>query len=427
MTVFSITLLLLVLLLIGFPVGFALGIAGAIGLYVIGGPNFVYGILDTTPLSSVGVYELVTLPMFLLMAELVLLSGVSNDLFKAASAWLGQIRGGLAIATALAGAGFAAICGSSTGSAATLAATTVPSMLEEGYEPKLAGGVVAISGTLAILIPPSVGLIVYGFLAEVSIAKLFIAGILPGVFVMTAIILTVIILVKLDPSRAPKNQKVDFRTRLRLLRGVVPTILLFVFVTGVIYTGLATPTEASAVGAFGAFILAIGRGKGQPRELFAAFKRAAMTSALIFTIIIGAHIFGYFVTVTRLTQDLISFVGALDVEPWVIMAILLIGFVVLGMFMDQMAILVLTVPIVIPLVQSLGYDLIWFGIVFIVLAEVGLVTPPLGLNCFVVARYSNRPLTEVFVGVAPHILAHIVVIILFLIFPQIILWLPSRM
>lgn len=427
MLVLLITILMLGLLVLGMPVGFAMGVAGATGLYALGGTRFLYAILDTTPLSTVGVYELVTIPMFLLMAELVLLSGVTDDLFKAAAAWLSRIRGGLAMATSVAGAGFAAICGSSTGSAATLAATTIPSMLRQGYDARLASGVVAISGTLAILIPPSVGMIVYGFMAEVSIAKLFVAGVLPGMLVMFTIILTVAILVRIDPDAAPPVQSVPMRERFRLLTGVIPTLVLFGFVTGAIYSGATTPTEASAVGAAGAFILALARGRWQFGLFAHAFRRAAMTSCMILTIILGAHIFGYFITITRLTQDIISYVAALEANRWVILLIILAGYVVLGMIMDQMAILVLTVPIVVPLVDSLGFDLIWFGVVFIIVAEIGLVTPPLGLNCFVVARYAERPLGQVFRGTFPHVIAHFVVIAILLMFPAIVLWLPGRM
>ncbi|MEC7257099.1 MAG: TRAP transporter large permease [Pseudomonadota bacterium] len=427
MLTLAITLLMLGLLVIGAPVGFAMGIAGAVGLYTLGGTRFLYGILDTTPLSTVGVYELVTIPMFLLMAELVLLSGVTDDLFKAAAAWLGRIRGGLAMATSVAGAGFAAICGSSTGSAATLAATTIPSMLAQGYDARLASGVVAISGTLAILIPPSVGMIVYGFMAEVSIAKLFVAGVLPGLLVVSAIIVTVAILVRLDPDAAPATERVPLSTRLRLLVGVLPTLLLFAFVTGAIYSGATTPTEASAVGAAGAFVLALACGNRRMPDFVQAFRRAALTSCMILTIIVGAHIFGYFITITRLTQDIIAHVAALEANRWVILIIILAGYVVLGMFMDQMAILVLTVPIVVPLVDSLGFDLIWFGVIFIIVAELGLVTPPLGLNCFVVSRYADRPLWQVFRGTFPHVIAHFVVIAILLAFPAITLWLPGRM
>src|SRR5690606_9385707 len=202
--------------------------------------------------------------------------------------------------------------------------------------------------------------------------------------------------------------RVSMSERFRLLIGVFPTILLFGFVVIAIYTGATTPTEASAVAAAGALVLAIAKQGFQWERYRRAFSRAAMTSCMILTIILGAHIFGYFVTISRLTQDIITFVGMLDAAPWVILLILIVGYIILGMFMDQMAILVLTVPIVVPLIVSLGYDPIWFGVVFIVVAELGMVTPPLGLNCFVVARYAGRPLGEVFLGAFPHVIAHLI-------------------
>ncbi|MGF7159286.1 tripartite ATP-independent transporter DctM subunit [Rhodoligotrophos appendicifer] len=418
---------LFVLLAAGAPVGFAMLISGAAGLYAFGGMRILTGIFDTAPLSAVNTYELVTIPMFLLMAELVLASGIADDLFKAASTWMGRIRGGLGMATAVAGAGFAAICGTSTGSAATLASTTLPAMLKQGYEPKMASGVVAISGTLAILIPPSVGLVVYGLLAEVSIARLLVAGIIPGFLVMLLIMGTVAVLVWLDPTRAPEARPTTWREKLSDLRGVLPMIVLFGVVTSAIYTGFTTPTEASAIGAFGALLIALMRGRGSPSILAGAVMRATFASCMIAMILLGAHVFGYFIALSQIPQQLIAVVGGLDMSPWLIISLVLFGYIILGAFMDQMAILVLTIPIVVPLVASLGYDLVWFGIIMIVVAEIGLITPPIGLNCFVVARYANRPVSEVFQGIFPHFIAHILIIILFMLVPGLILWLPSQM
>lgn len=427
MTLLLVLATLFVLLALGAPVGFAMGISGALGLWITGGPDMLLGILQTTPLTSVSSYELITIPMFLLMAELVLISGVADGLFRAAAAWIGRVPGGLGMATALAGAGFGAICGTSTASAATLSSTSLPAMLKQGYEPKLAAGVVAISGTLAMLIPPSVALVIYGLLAEVNIGKLLIGGVIPGLFVTAAIMLTVYFLVWQDPSRAPRAASVTFREKLRLLREVGPMLVLFGLVTGVIYTGVATPTEASAIGAFGAFIIALYRGRVDRATMLHAFKRAAHSSCMIAMILLGASIFGYFFTLTQVTQQLVHWVGGLDVSRWVIITLILAGYIVLGSFMDQIAILVLTVPIVLPLIKSLGFDPLWFGVIKIVTAEVGMITPPIGLNCFIVARYAQRPVTEVFHGTFPHFIAHLIVIAIMVIFPQIILWLPSRM
>jgi tripartite ATP-independent transporter DctM subunit len=291
----------------------------------------------------------------------------------------------------------------------------------------MAAGVVAISGTLAMLIPPSVALIIYGLLAEVNIGALLIGGVIPGILVTLTIMLTVWFLAWQDPSRAPAGPAVAFAEKLHMLKVVGPMIVLLGMVTGVIYTGLATPTEASALGAFGAFILAAWRGAITLPNLRKALLRAAHGSCMIAMILLGASIFGYFFTLTQVTQNLVAFVGGLDVSRWLIMALLLAGYIVLGSFMDQIAILVLTVPIVLPLIKSLGFDPLWFGVVKIVTAEVGMITPPVGLNCFVVARYSGRPVSEVFHGVLPHFIAHLFAIAILVAWPQIILWLPIKM
>jgi tripartite ATP-independent transporter DctM subunit len=419
--------LLFVLLAIGTPVGFAMAAAGALGLLLNGGFDALLGVLQTTPLSVVSSYELITIPMFILMAEFVLLSGVADDLFRATAAWVGNIRGGLGMATALAGAGFGAICGTSTASAATLSATSLPAMLKQGYEPQLAAGVVAISGTLAMLIPPSVAMVVYGLIAEVNIGKLLIGGVIPGLLVMLVIISTVWFLAWRDPSRAPTSAPVPLRERLRLLRIVGPMIALFAAVTGIIYSGIATPTEASALGAFVAMLLAWRSGRLTPHGLRLAVGKAAHASSMVIMILLGASIFGYFFALTQVSQDLVQWVGGLEVSRWLVLVMLLLGYLLLGAFMDQIAILILTVPIVVPLVQSLGFDLVWFGVLIIVVAEMGLVTPPVGLNCFIVSRYSGRPIGEVFHGTTPHVIAHVAAVALLLAFPQLILWLPSHM
>jgi len=422
-----ILLLMFALLAAGVPVGFAMGGAGALGLYQLGGFDALLGVLATAPLSAVSSYELITVPMFLLMAEFVLLSGVADDLFRATAAWVGHVRGGLGMATALAGAGFGAICGTSTASAATLSATSLPAMMKQGYDPKVAAGVVAISGTLAMLIPPSVALVVFGLLAEVNIGKLLIGGVVPGILVTLAIMLTVWLIAWHDPASAPASPRVALAEKLRLLKVVGPMIVLLGLVTGVIYSGVATPTEASALGASGAFALVLWRRSGSLATVHQATLRAAHGTCMIATILLGAMLLGYFFTLTHVTQNLIEWVGALNQSRWVIIAVLLLMYIVLGAFMDQIAILVLTVPVVIPIIKSLGFDPIWFGVIKIVTAEVGMITPPIGLNCFIVARYANRPIAEVFRGTLPHFIAHLFVIAVLVAFPDLILWLPSKM
>jgi len=427
MTLILVLSLLFLLLAVGTPVGFAMGFAGSVGLLMVGGTGTLFGILQTAPLSTVSSYELITIPMFLLMAELVLLSGVADDMFKTASAWIGRVPGGLGMATALAGAGFGAICGTSTASAATLSATSLPAMIKQGYEPKMAAGVVAISGTLAMLIPPSVALVIFGLLAEVNIGQLLIGGILPAVLVTATIMATISFLVWQDPSRAPRVEPVSWREKFSLLWQVGPMVLLFSLVTGTIYLGIATPTEASALGAAGALVLAIAKRRVTPATLYRALLSACHGTCMIVTILVGASIFGYFFTLTHVTQDLVAWIGSLPTSRWVIIALILFGYIVLGSFMDQIAILVLTVPIVLPLIKTLGFDPIWFGVIKIVTAEVGMITPPVGLNCFIVARYAKRPVAEVFHGTFPHFIAHLIAIAILVAFPSIILWLPSQM
>jgi tripartite ATP-independent transporter DctM subunit len=419
--------LLFVLLAIGTPVAFSLVITGCIGLYIVGGLDTMVGVLTTTPLSSAGSYELISVPLFILMAEFVILSGVADNLFKCAATWVGRVPGGLGMATALAGAGFGAISGSSTASAATLSSTTMPAMLKQGYDPSLAGGVVAISGTLAMLIPPSIALVLYGIIADVSIGQLLIGGVIPGLLVTLTIMGTVYVLVMINPSHAPRGRAFTMREKFASLKVVGPMVFLFMAVTGVIYTGIATPTEASGLGAFGAFLIAIKEGKVNFTSLSKALVHASHASCMIIMIVVCAKVFGYYFTLTQTTQAIVQWVSAMDVHRMLVMTFILFGYLVLGCLMDQVAILILTVPIVLPLVKALGFDPVWFGVIVIVMAEVGLVTPPVGLNVFVVARYAKRPLGEIFRGVWPHVFSHLILVAVMVAFPAIILWLPSKM
>jgi C4-dicarboxylate transporter DctM subunit len=427
MLALSVIVCLLVLLASGAPVGFSLLIAGSIGLLLKGGIPMVLGIFSTSPAAAASSYELITIPMFMLMAQFVILSGVANSLFASAAAWVGRVPGGLGVATALAGAGFAAISGSSTASAATLASTTIPGMLKQGYEPKVACGIVSISGTLAMLIPPSVALVLYGIVANVSIGKLLIAGIIPGILVTLTIVLTIFYLVWRDPSVAPEGRAYSWREKFSTLGAVGPMLWLFIAVTGLIYSGIATPTEASAIGALGAFLLALYAGQISLKSTISALLGAAHSTCMILMIIFGAQVFGYFIALTQVTQRLVTWVDGLAWPGLLVIIIILIGKMLLGAIMDQAAIIILAVPIVLPVVISLGYDPIWFGVIMIVTAEVGLVTPPIGLNAFVVSRYTGRPVHEVFRGVLPHVVAHLIIIALFILLPELILWLPSTM
>lgn len=417
--------LLIALLFLGLPVAFALMLSGAVGLFMVGGVNMVLGILETTPTSAVSSYELITFPMFILMAEFMIVSRIADEMFELVGAAVRKLPGGLAIATAVTGAAFGAVSGSSTAAAATLSVSSVPTMMRHGYDVKFASGVVAISGTLAMLIPPSIALILYGMLSGENIGTLLIAGVVPGLLVMFAIIATVLCLIRWRPQWAPTVDAADLSGKQPL--AAVSFLALFVAVTLSIYFGVATPTEASAIGAFGSFLIALFRGSINRESLREVLFRATTTTAMIGAIVIGAQVFGYYVTVTQLPQDLIAAITDTTVSPvWILMGIL-VFYLVLGLFLDQIAILILTVPIVLPLVLHLGYDPVWFGVLIVVIAEIGLVTPPVGLNVFVVSHYAKVPTEDVFVGVVPHVIAHLLVVAVLVIFPGLILWLPSTM
>lgn len=425
--VLLVTGLLCLMLLLRVPVAFAILVSACTGLWTVSGPGVLLGILETATVSSIASYEFVTVPMFLLMAEFVIVSGVADGIFRAAAAWVGRLPGGLAIATALAGAGFGAISGSSTAAAATLSATSIPAMLRENYEPRLAYGVVAISGTLAMLIPPSVAMVLYGLIADVSIGALFVGGVIPGALVALTIILTVLVIVWIDPSKAPPIRHYTGAERASAMKVAAPMVLLFFGVTGVIYSGIATPTEASAIGALGAFLIALLMRRLTPARTMHALQAAGRTTCMVLMVVMAAHVLAYFLVLTNVTDAIIAWVNSLGMPRWGVLLFIYAIYLVLGCFLDLAAILVLTIPIVLPLVKSLGYDPIWFGIVVIVLGEVGLVTPPVGLNVFVVARVTGQPVSEVFHGVTPHVIAHLFALAILTISPELVLWLPGTM
>lgn len=427
MEVASAIAVLLILLAVGCPVAFSLAISGALGLYLVGGSTLLTGILVTAPASAIGSYEFLTIPMFLLMAEFMIVSGVSNSLFLCIAKWTGRVPGGLGIATTLTGAAFGAISGSSTAAAATLSTTSIPAMVREGYEPAFSAGIVSISGTLAMLIPPSVAIIFYGLLSGTSVAALLIAGIIPGLLVTGVVIMTIWILLLINPSLAPKTQSYSWAEKISSLKVSGPFISLFMLVTGLIYLGIATPVEASALGALGALIFTLINGSLNWSTLRSALVNTVVTSAMIGLIVICAQVFGYFVTVTQITQSLVQFVNSHNLNAYHVIFFLAVLYLVLGCFLDQLSILILTIPIVLPVVIGLGFDPIWFGIIVILLAEVGMVTPPVGLNVFIVAKKTNQPVEQVFSGVWPHVVAHLLLITILILWPQIILWLPSTM
>lgn len=423
-----ILIFMIFLMFVGMPVGFALSVAGVVGLFFSGGWQAVSGILSTVPYRTVASYTLTAVPMFILMAEFISRSKVVDAVFIAAHRWLERLPGGLAIATVFASAGMAAMAGSSTASAATMAKVAVPQLTKFGYSPTIAAGVVTVSGTLANMIPPSIAFVLYGIITETSIGKLLIAGIIPGV--MTAIVYCLGILVwnKVSPGVMPPPTRIFTRKeRWGSLRPLWAFVILVSVVIGAIYSGFATVTEAAAVGAFFALVLALLMKRIKRADIQKAALSTVRTTAMIFTIIIGAMIFGYFLTMTQTTQNLINFVSAMDVPSWVIMGIIVILYLILGCILDAVAILLITLPLTFPLVISLGYDPIWFGVIVVKLLEIGLVTPPIGMNAFVVSNASKIPLVDVFRGTGVMLSMDCVTLAILLAFPFISTWLPSIM
>lgn len=421
------SLLLVLLLAAGMPVALAMAVSGVAGLYAVGGLDLVMGMVRSSTLSSVSSYELITIPMFILMAEFIIIARIADELFDATAVWVGRTPGGLGVATVLAGAMFGAISGSSTASAATLSSTSLPAMMRQGYSLSTAGALVAITGTLAILVPPSIALVIYGIVADVSIGKLLIAGVIPGLLVAGVLCMIVVGMSLYRPDRMPPGRPRRWGEKIAVLKVTLPMLILFGAVTGVLYAGIATPTEAAAVGALAAMILASVQRRLTLRGVAQALVNAARISCMIAFIILGAHIFGYFFTLTQATNTVVAWVGGLDIHPYVVMLVILIIYLILGCFLDQVAILILTVPVILPIVTGLGFDPIWFGVLVVMAAEIGMITPPMGLNVFVVARYTGRSVHEIFAGIMPFFCILLTLIVILGLVPEIILWLPGRM
>ncbi|WP_120003934.1 TRAP transporter large permease [Nesterenkonia muleiensis] len=426
MQVLLIVLLIVVLLALRVPVGIALAAGGSLGLYLMGGSTLLKGILQSAP-SMAASYSLTPIPLFILMAQFVLAAGAMTGIFKAAQIWVGRVRGGTGVATTLSGAVFGAVSGSTTAAAATLARTTCKELINEGYNPKIATGLVAVAGTLAAMVPPSIILIFYAVLAEVSVARVLIAGFLPAVLVTLAIIVTLVIIMAIRPEYAPRGTAYSFREKLASAPSVLPVLFLFGIVIGTMYFGIATPTESAALGALGAFLLYATTKNFSWQGVGKALVDATRASVMILLIIIGAAILGYFITMSGVAQAAVDLVSAIQAPALVIIVVIAIFYIILGFFMEQMAILALTVPIVLPVIMELGYDPIWFGVFVVLLAEIGLVSPPLGLNVFVVSRAADRDAGEVFVGALPFVVSILAVVALFAVFPEMALWLPNSL
>jgi tripartite ATP-independent transporter DctM subunit len=419
---------LLALLFLRMPIGIAMALVGAIGIAVLNTPDAALHILGSYPYSHGAVQALSVIPLFVLMGNFAVMSGMSSDLFTAAYAWMGHRRGGLASATVLACAGFAALSGSSVASAITMGRVTLPEMRKYNYDPRLATGVVAAGGTLGILIPPSTVLVIYGILTEQSIGKLFMAGFLPGLLLTALFIITVVIVCAVRPDFGPPRAKAPMSERWTALRGASAFFIVLVATIGGMYAGVFTVTEASGVGAGLTMIHAILRRKLTWAGLSDALLQTVRTTAMVFLILIGAHIFSPFLAMSRIPVDLANALTAMALPGHAVLAILLVAYIVLGMFLEGFAILVLTVPIVLPIMLAMNFDPIWFGIFMVIVLEMGLISPPVGINVFVVKGIAEDvPMYRIFAGILPFWVAMIVCVAVLIAFPQIALILPNTM
>lgn len=417
--------LLLVLIVIGVRVVFAAAVVGLLGLVELLGWGPAAGIVGTVPHSKSSTYALSVLPMFIFIGFLAFHAGMTKQLFEAARKWVGWVPGGLAVATVFATAGFAAVSGASTATAAVFSRVAIPEMLKYGYDKKLAAGVVAAGGTLASLIPPSAILVIYAIIVEESVGRLLLAGFLPGI--VSALIYAGIIIfwAKLKPGVGPSVGGFTWKQRFATLPGIFPIILVVFIIISAIYNGWATPTEAGALGAAVVFAIALMKGT-RFKTIQSALMESAKLTVMIFSLIWGVLIFVRFLGFSGLPEAFTIWITELDAHPMVIMICILIAYAVLGMFMDAIGMLLLTLPVVYPAVMALGFDSIWFGIIVVKMAEVCLITPPIGLNCFVVNGV--RPdisLTQVFRGIALFFIADVITIGVLLAFPEIITWLPN--
>jgi tripartite ATP-independent transporter DctM subunit len=419
---------LFVLMLLRVPVGMAMGLVGVTGYGYIVGMEPALKMVGQTTMRTVTDQSFAVIPMFMLMGAFVSISGVSRELFRAANAFMGHLRGGLGVATVLACGGFAAICGSSVATAATFSKVAYPEMRHYNYPKSFATGVIAAGGTLGIMIPPSTVLAVYAILTQQDIGKLFMAGVMPGLLAIAMYILTIALIVMAKPGFLPAGERKSWGERLASLKDVWAPLALFVFVIGGLYGGLFTPSEAGGMGAAGAFILGVVRRRLNLAQIREALLEATRTSAAVFTVLIGALLFGYFLTITQTPQKVTEFLTGLGMSRYALLAIIMGMYLVLGCLMDAMAMIILTVPIIYPLILQLGFDPIWFGVIIVMTVELGLIHPPVGMNVFVIKSVvQDVSFTQIFRGVLPFIGTDLIRLVILIAFPAIALWLPGRM
>lgn len=420
-------LVLLVLVFSRVWIGVAMALVGFLGYAVLDGIDNAFAVLVDVPFTSLANYSITVLPLFMLMGNIVSNTGIGEGLYKTMHKWLGPFPGGLAMGTVGSCALFSATCGSSMATLVTIGKIAMPEMKRYGYSQRLATGSVASGATLGILIPPSMAFILYAILTGQSVGLLFIAGIIPGVILTASFMIAIYLLSKRNPKMGPPGPKTNVWEKIVSLKHSGVVLALVIFVIGGIYMGAFTPNEAGAIGSFGALVITLIGGRLSWGVVKKTFMEAAQTTAMIVVIIIGAMIFVRFLAVSRLPFTISEFVSNLELNRYIVFGFIVLFYIFCGMFMEMIAAVVLTVPIVFPTVTALGFDPIWFGVIVVILMEMALITPPLGMNVFILAGVSKVPVTTIFRGSLPFALLMFAFVILIIFFPQLVLFLPNMM
>lgn len=414
--------------LLRIPLALSMAIAGVVGLGLMRGWQPAFASTSQVIFETGFAYVLSVIPLFVLMGNLVARAGMARELYTAANSFVGHRKGGLAMASVLASGGFGCICGSSIATAATMTRVAYPEMKRHGYKDTLATGSIAAGGTLGILIPPSTIMVIYGIITETDIGKLFIAGVLPGLVAIACLCLAVVYVTWRDPLAGPPGERYTWRQRMQAMRNIWGVALLFALVIGGIYGGVFTATEGAGVGASGAFVIALLRGALTPRVLLDILVESTRTTAMLFTILIGAMVFTSFINFTSMPADLRDFLLQFSPHPIMVVVVMMAIYVALGLVMEELSMVLLTIPVFFPVITGLGFDPVWFGVLIVTIVEIGMISPPVGMNLFVMnSLLPAVKLKHIFQGVWPFVMADLVRLGILIAFPAISLWLPSLM
>lgn len=416
---------MLLLIVVGMPIGFAMLTTASVGFFIVGRPNFAETQLSLTFVDQGTNFVFVAVPLYFMMGQLVQRTNIAYDLYECIYRWLGRLPGGLAISSVVACAGFGAVSGGSVTAVATMGPMCIPAMRRYNYDDALATGSISAAGTLGILIPPSIIMVGYGILTESSIGALFIAGIIPGILMTIGYSTTIAVRCMINPELGPLGEKFTLGEKIRSLTKVLPVFLTFVVVIGGIYAGMFTPTEAAGIGVFALILIALVMRRLTLSNLRESLLKSMHTSAMIFVIIVGGHMMGKFVVLTHLTEGVVAWIEHANYSPLVVMVMISLLYIGLGMVLDVWGMLILTIPFTLPIIMNLGYDPIWYGVYAVIMSELALITPPVGINVYVMAKMApDVDLTRIFRGVAPFFIFTLLLIVLITLFPEIVMFLP---